>query len=245
MALHLDVDAVLLDIDDTLLDTTGAMLGAGGAAMAALWPHRDERFHRDAALRFRVDPGDYFRRYTAGELTFEQMRRARLDEVAAHYGEALDESSARVYESVYRPAFNAAQQMYDDVRPFIERARGGGVRVGALTNAGDRVTRDKLDALGAAELFDALVTRDTLGVGKPAKRVFLLACERLGAPPERTAYIGDELEADALGAVNAGLVAVWLRRAGRAGYVPDGQLADADAPSEVHVIRNLTALDLG
>ena len=55
---------------------------------------------------------------------------------------------------------------------------------------------------------------DPLGVGKPDPRVFLAACRRLGTDPSRTAYVADELDVDALAAVRAGLLGVWVDRAG-------------------------------
>ncbi|MCE1178865.1 MAG: HAD family hydrolase [Micrococcales bacterium] len=63
--------------------------------------------------------------------------------------------------------------------------------------------------------FEALVTKDTLGFGKPDGRVFRHACGLLGRDPGDVVYVGDELDFDAIGARDAGLVGVWLDRRGR------------------------------
>jgi putative hydrolase of the HAD superfamily len=53
------------------------------------------------------------------------------------------------------------------------------------------------------------------GLAKPSPAIFLLACERMGAPPATTIYVGDRYDVDAEGARRAGLRGVWLDR-GRA-----------------------------
>ena len=55
---------------------------------------------------------------------------------------------------------------------------------------------------------------------KPDVRIFGLACERLGVPPEEVLMVGDNLEADIKGALNVGMKVVYigpLQRRGPAG----------------------------
>ena len=84
--------------------------------------------------------------------------------------------------------------------------------------------------------------RDRFGVGKPDPRVFVEACRLLGTAPERTAYVGDELDIDARAAVSAGLIGVWVDRPGeRRITIPDEHIAAA-REAGVLVIRSLTEL---
>ncbi len=80
----LGVEAVLLDADDTLYDTRSAMHVAGAAAATALWPGGRPRAARRApacgsGTTRRVTSSAYAR----GEIEFDEMRRARLAELAA------------------------------------------------------------------------------------------------------------------------------------------------------------------
>jgi putative hydrolase of the HAD superfamily len=105
-----------------------------------------------------------------------------------------------------------------------------GLAVGALSNAEVAYQSDKLAKVGLGDRVPVLVGLDTFGVGKPDPRVFAEACRRLGTPRGRTAYVGDELDVDAVGAVEAGLVGVWLDRPGtRRGEIDGGRLAEARA----------------
>lgn len=214
---RLPVSAVLLDVDDTLVDTTAAMNGAGAIGMAAVWPEQDPHWHGPAAARFRSDPGGFFRRYITGELDFETMRARRLAEVGDAYGLPVPAHALETFEAAFRPAFVARQHRFDDVLPFLEECGAAGIAVGALTNSSAAATQPKLEVTDLADRFATVVTRDTLGFGKPDARVFAAACELLGSEPARTAYIGDEWEADIVGARGAGLRPIWLRRDGRAG----------------------------
>lgn len=241
------IRAVLLDIDDTLLDTTTAMIEAGAVAMAAVWPDEDPAWCLAASSRFRSDPGRFFPRFTRGELDFDRMRRLRLEEVALATGRALPAEGHASYERAYGPAFAASQRLYDDVLPFLARCSAEGIAVAALTNSSQSATDPKLQATGLVGRLGPVVTRDTLGFGKPDPRVFAHACELIGATPRETAYVGDELEADVLGSLAAGLAPVWLRRPRSTGqaHVPDGSVPDVAAPAGVPVIGSLADLEPG
>lgn len=224
------IRGIVLDVDDTIVDTRGAMLEAGAAAMAAIWPDRVDD-HTAMAERYYADPGSWFARYARGELEFAAMRAGRLEEVASAFSLALPAQGHGGFESAYAPAFRAAQRLFPDVDALLEVADDLGLPVALLTNSNAAATELKLEALAIAHRFVAVVTTDTLGIGKPDPRTYLEACRLLGAAPERTVCIGDNLEWDVVGARAAGLRAVWLDRAGRAG--------EADVPT-VTSLREVT-----
>lgn len=208
------VDAVLLDADDTLYDTRTAMHAAGTLAARALWPEADPDRLAAAGVRFRDDPEGHFSAYTRGEIEFDEMRRARVAELAGWLGDTSARDAWDDFEVRYEPAFLAGLTAFDDARPAVLALRAAGVAVGVLTNSSATYTGAKLAASGLADLFDVVCTRDTLGYGKPDERAFHEACRRLGAAPSRTLHVGDELASDPLGAVDAGLRAAWLLRDG-------------------------------
>lgn len=211
------IRAVLLDADDTLYDTRTAMHAAGAVAASAAWPDADPGRLARAGVRFRDDPDGHFARYTRGEIEFDQMRRLRVASLAAWLGDEAAGWSA-TFDEHYEPAFLGALRAFPDVRPAVQRLRSAGVLVGVLTNSSTRYTEAKMRAAALDGLFDAVCTRDTLGVGKPDARAFHEACRRLGTAPAATLYVGDEVANDAVGATDAGMPAAWLVRDG----TPDG-----------------------
>lgn len=207
------IRALVLDVDDTIVDTRAAMMEAGLTAAAALWPGRDD-LHLGWARRYYEDPAEWFRRYAAGEVTFDTMRAARLAEAARALELTVPSDAARSFQDVYLPAFRKAQRLFPDVLPLLDAAEDRGLPIALLTNSSEDTTLMKLDVLGIAHRFGAVVTTDTIGVGKPDPRVYAEACRRAGAAVEESMCIGDNLECDVLGAAAAGLRSLWLDRAG-------------------------------
>ena len=209
------VDAVLLDIDDTLLDTRAAFFAAIRAVAQTWLAHLGDDRYDDVALRWIADVGGHFRTYTRGEITIGEQRRRRAADLQDTFGG--EPSTTRSSPSGMRRTARrsrSAWRLHDDALPLLDALRAAGVPVGALSNSSRELSVDKLARLGLTERLPLLVSPDDLGFGKPDPRVFELACQRLGSDPSRTAYVGDELDVDAHGAADAGLVGVWLDRSG-------------------------------
>lgn len=188
------------------------MVAAAEAAVAELSPEAGPEMRHAAGVHFHADPGGFFGRFTTGELSFRQMRQARVADLLDSFGlAASDEVSAR-FEAVYASAFSANVRLFDDALPLVEAAGAAGFPIGLLTNSASRYTEQKLEMTGLTGVFAVVATRDTLGYGKPDPRAFHHACRLLGSAPAETLYVGDHLEIDAIAARDAGLAAVWLLR---------------------------------
>jgi len=130
-------------------------------------------------------------------------------------------------------AFHVARnsvELYPDVDAALDRLAAR-APLAALTNGNADLARIGLQhrfvfALGAREH----------GSSKPDAGIFLAACDRLGIAPSDVLHVGDDPEADIVGAARAGLRTCWVNRRGehwmRADVSPDlsighlGMLAD-------------------
>ncbi len=236
------VDGVLFDVDDTLVDTRYAFSQAISAVAHVWLPELPQERHADVLARWRSDPNGHFRSYTRGEVDFETQRRRRADDVQVAFGgEPFADASYAEWVELFWGTFTASFVPHADARAAVDALRAAGVRIGALTNAAQALQDAKLAQTGLGDV-PVLVGVDTLGFGKPDPRAFAEACRRLGTEPTHTAYVGDELEVDALGASAAGLVGVWLDRpeARRGGAWAEDESAARDAG--VRVIRSLAEL---
>jgi 2-haloalkanoic acid dehalogenase type II len=109
-------------------------------------------------------------------------------------------------------------------------------KLGLLTNGPTDMQWPKIDALGLAEAFDAIVVAGDVGIYKPDARVFGLLLDRLGVDPAAALYVGDNYEVDILGAHSAGMRTAWVRTDGArptADVAPDVEVAAAAALREV------------
>ncbi|MGV8966928.1 MAG: HAD family hydrolase [Cellulomonas sp.] len=245
------VDGVLFDVDDTLVDTRAAFGRALAGTSAAYLPHLPPERHVDVLAHWRADAHGYYRRYTAGALGYRAQRMARANDLhEAFGGPVLDDAGFEEWDTVFESGFRQAWVAHDDAAHVVHELLAAGVAVGALSNASVAYQHLKLERVGLADSVPLLVGVDTLGFGKPDPRVFLEACARLGTTPARTAYVGDELDFDAVAAHDAGLVGVWLdrpsaRREVPSDGVPGAPESDGTAAVEaagVVVVRGLDGL---
>jgi putative hydrolase of the HAD superfamily len=92
-----------------------------------------------------------------------------------------------------------------------------GWRIGVLTNGLPPVQRRKVEALGLCDRVDAVVfaTECGDGTGKPDRAAFQTMLARLGASPERSVFVGDDVEADVFGARRIGMRTIHVVGRGR------------------------------
>jgi len=108
------------------------------------------------------------------------------------------------------------------LRPLFEALRESGRRIAVATSDDHDPTVRTLEALGVADLVDAVIGADDGVAIKPAAAMLEAVCDRLGVPAARTAIVGDARPDLAMGrAAGAGLVvAVLSGLAGRAELEP-------------------------
>jgi len=100
-------------------------------------------------------------------------------------------------------------EFYDDVRPSLIRLRSR-YRLFALSNGNADLQR-----CGIADLFAGHVTASAAGAAKPDARIFARLAALAGVEAHQVLHIGDDPEADVVGAMQAGMQAVWLNRDAR------------------------------
>jgi beta-phosphoglucomutase len=76
-------------------------------------------------------------------------------------------------------------------RLWLERLKSSGWRQAVASSAPTPNITSAMDAVGLGALFEALVSADEVGVGKPDPAVFLAAAQRVGVPPGRCVVVED------------------------------------------------------
>ena len=232
------IRVALFDLDDTLFAHReavdrglaahraalgGAIAGADGAAESRRWFELEE---------------EHYHRYLSGELDFRGQRRARARSFVAPYGMVLvTDSEAEAWYDSYLVHYENSWTLHDDALPCLDAltAEPGPLHIGLITNGDLGAQTTKLRSTGLLPRIEHTIASGAVGFAKPDAAIFARACDVFGVAPAEAAYIGDRLATDALGASAAGLLGVWLDRAGGA---TDEQLAAACAAG-VPVIRSL------
>lgn len=107
---------------------------------------------------------------------------------------------------------NAGLEVYPDAEEALPRLRDAGLKLGIITNAFEKDIEDVLRRVRLPKLFDVLVGIDAVKRPKPHPEIFLYAVHVLNIKPWEALFIGDDLERDYMGALNAGLTAILIDR---------------------------------
>ncbi len=233
------IRVALFDLDDTLFAHREAVerglaehrAALGGPIAAADDAAENARWYELEEL--------HYHQYLTGELDFLGQRRARARSFVTPYGLVLEtDDEADAWFDSYLVHYENNWTLHDDALPCLDALTTGTdpLRIGMVTNGDIHFQTAKMHATGLLSRVEHTIASGSVGVAKPDAAIFARACEVFGVAPGSAAYIGDRLTTDALGASAAGLLGVWLDRAGGA---TDEQLArcrDAGVP----VIRSLT-----
>jgi putative hydrolase of the HAD superfamily len=232
------LSVVLFDVDDTLFAHYSSVVAAFSAYRARLGPPFSDADDYTAAEEWERLAGTHYRRYLSGELTHVEQRRERAREFVAQYGLHFDDAEADAWYDAYILEYTKAWMLHGDALGCLNALASSGIRLGIITNGDLTFQTDKIVKLGLAPLFEHVITSGELGYPKPDPRIFEHACAQFGVTPAQTAYVGDRLRTDAIGAAGAGLTGVWLDRNGVA-TVTEIMAARATG---VPIIRTLSEL---
>ena len=222
------IRALFFDIDDTLCATSefarqARVAGVDAMCRAGLCLDREEAIQE----------------------LFEVVR-----EFSSNYGSHYDKLLARIPSAAYvgiNPAILVAAAVaayhdtkhkslvaYEDVLDVLTRLRTvEGLTLGVITAGLTIKQAEKIWRLGIYPYLDprAIFISDQIGISKPNAKLFLRACQDIGVPPAAAMYVGDHPTHDIAPAIQTGMVAVHMKRAGE----------HHDKPYEVephHIVHN-------
>ncbi|MFD7575285.1 HAD family hydrolase, partial [Streptomyces sp. NPDC059810] len=156
----------------------------------------------------------HWRRFEAGGVDFQEQRRERVRDFLER--PALTAAEADGWFERYVSHYEAAWELFPDALPVLDLLADD-YRHGILSNSSLHNQDRKLRVLGVRDRFEAVLCAAELGVAKPAPEAFHAACTALDLRPSEVAYVGDQPDIDARGAVEAGLRGIWLDRADTGG----------------------------
>ncbi len=140
---------------------------------------------------------------------FWQVTGDALDHAMAAHGIADLGVRARLMEMYLR------LDAYPDAPACLAAVRARRVKTAILSNGAPTMLAAAVDHAGLRGSLDQVLSVDPLQVYKPDPRTYRLACDRLGLPAARIAFVSAN-GWDIAGAASFGLKAVWLNRTGTA-----------------------------
>lgn len=113
------------------------------------------------------------------------------------------------FRAVYQHTYRANRQATPGSLETLTRLHEQGYRIGVVTNGqiGDQTA--KVEDIGMRHLVDRILTSEEAGCCKPHPKIFHMALEEFNVSAHETVMVGDNIECDIKGAIDAGLKAVW------------------------------------
>ncbi len=218
------IEACVFDAYGTLFDFSSAAahardgLGDQWQALAALW--------RTKQLQY-----TWLRSLMGRHADFWQVT-----------GDALDCSMASlgIADAALRDRLMALYLRLDafpDVAPALKRLQAAGMKLAILSNGTPRMLAAACESSGLADVFDAVLSVESVGIFKPHPSVYRLPVERLGLAPQRMCFLSSN-GWDAHAAKACGYRVLWCNRTGQASEripeAPDGEIRTlAELPERV------------
>ena len=105
-------------------------------------------------------------------------------------------------------------EAFPEVAGVLRRLKAGGMKTAILSNGTPRMLAAAVANTGTADLFDAVLSVEEVGVFKPHPSVYRLPVDRLGVPAGRISFQSSNAW-DAVAAGTFGMRVVWINRYGQ------------------------------
>lgn len=197
---------ITFDLDDTLWDVRPALEQAEAAqwaSLAARYPALDFTAVDQADLQL-VRQG-LLRKHPGLAHRISDFREQFIVRLLVHLG--VSEQEARPAAAEAFAAFLSQRHkvsVYQEAEPLLMQLRQSYL-VGAITNGNADVFKTPI-----GHLFHHAWRAEDLGISKPDPALFRHAFTEAGVSPEEVVHVGDCLENDVQGAINAGATPIWF-----------------------------------
>lgn len=212
MQLQTKPSVVLLDVGDTMAKANPSWRDVYATVFGG---HGIEASLGDFEQAFRAAWADW-----AQEGPFEATEEASFQRFMAldqlvfdRLGYAdLPEAFFRDVDAAFRQ--RSAFYVFPDVIPALDAMQEAGLRLGVVSNWG-WAAPELLQTLELARHFEIMSISARVGYQKPHAAIFEHALDLLEVPADQAIHVGDDPEADVMGARRVGIEAVLIDRHGR------------------------------
>ncbi len=171
------IRAVGFDLDGTLIDTMPDLAAAVNLMLATLGA--------------RELPDDRVRSFV-GHGVEQLVRKALTESLGGEAMHAARESAAlMLFRRLYSQGLFKRSRVYPEVADSLRALHAAGLRIACITNKSSEFALPLLQQAGLAPHLAFTVCADRAEDRKPAPRMLLSACSRLGIMPSQLLYVGD------------------------------------------------------
>lgn len=145
----------------------------------------------------------FWKLYREEKITKEALRYQRLKTVFDQLGHHISDDLIHSLSTEYINHLSSYNHLFPDTVEVLNYLRPR-YRLHIITNGFQEVQEKKLMNSGIYHFFEHIVDSEMAGVKKPNPIIFELALDKAKVHPQKSLMIGDNLEADILGAKSVG-----------------------------------------
>jgi putative hydrolase of the HAD superfamily len=143
-------------------------------------------------------------RYRNGYIKQEELRLKRMWLTLLDF-KIADEALARQLNELFLQLLPARTILFPDSKEVLQYLTDKGYHLHLITNGFEETQHSKLKYSGLTHFFKEIITSEGSNSLKPQKEIFDFALVKANAKVEESIMIGDSLEVDIAGAMNAGM----------------------------------------
>ena len=148
-------------------------------------------------------------RYRNGYIKQEELRLKRMWLTLLDF-KIADEALAMQLNELFLQLLPARTILFPDTKEVLQYLTDKGYKLHLITNGFEKTQHGKLKYSGLDGFFKEVITSESSNSLKPQKEIFDFALNKTGAKIEESIMIGDSLEVDVAGAMNAGMDAIHV-----------------------------------
>ncbi|MBC7886813.1 MAG: noncanonical pyrimidine nucleotidase, YjjG family [Ferruginibacter sp.] len=148
-------------------------------------------------------------RYHKGFITAEELKWRRMWRTLLEF-KMGDEKLAKAISEKFLEMLPARKQLFPHTIEILDYLTGKNYQLHMITNGFEKIQWSKLNNSGLSGYFTHVITSEGSNSLKPRKEIFDFAMHKAGATVADSIMLGDNLDADIQGAMNAGMDAVFV-----------------------------------
>jgi putative hydrolase of the HAD superfamily len=148
-------------------------------------------------------------RYRNGFIKQEDLRIKRMRQSLLDF-KIADEQLAQAMSVQFLEMLPTRTILFPYAKEILTYLLGKGYELHLITNGFEKTQHQKLKHSGLDSFFTEVITSESSGSLKPNKQIFEYAFQKTNASPQQSIMLGDTLDVDIQGAMNAGIDQVFI-----------------------------------